>query len=302
MATTRTFGRRVLPAVLLCCLTLPAAADGLSRFEEAVKQAPPGAFAYQSGKALGDNGFILENVVVTPPPDATAGAKAEPIAIKRISVEDFDFAAIDKNLPPNFVKLRVEGIAVGPRPAEGIDLKEIAGVDKINADFQVDYRVDAGRKTMTLNRLELDLTGLARLELSMVLDGVDPEAVDNAASDATLRTASLVYEDHSLLGRTVPAAAKMQGADADGLIKMAKAGLDGMRAGQGPAALAVLDALASYIDDYKQPKGALRITVTPTAKTTVAQLADFKDPDEAIKVLGLVVSYPGTRPQAPAKQ
>src|SRR5204862_345924 len=66
---------------------------------------------------------------------------------------------------------------------------------------------------------------------------------------------------------------------------------------QGPAALAVLDALASYVEDYKQPKGALRITLTPTSKTSVGSLGDIKDPDEAIKVLGLVVSYPGTRPQ-----
>jgi hypothetical protein len=302
MFVTRTFGRWSVAALLLCCLALPAAADGLSRFQEAIKQAPPDSFVYKTGKSLGENGFVLEGVVLTPPPDATAGAKAEPIAIKRISVEDFDFASVDKNVPPNFVKLRVEGIAIGPKPAEGVDLKEITGLDKLNADFQLDYRVDAGRKTMTLNRLELDLNGLARLELSMVLDGINPEAVDNAASDATLRTATLVYEDRSLLGKTLPAAAKMQGADADGLIKMAKAGLDGLRSGQGPAALAVLDALGSYVEDYKQPKGALRITLTPTGKTSVASLGDFKDPDAAIKALGLAVSYPGTRPQPPAKK
>jgi hypothetical protein len=302
MLITRTLGRWSAAAVLVWGLALPAAADGLSRFEEAIKQAPAGSFVYKSGKSLGDSGFILEGVVLTPPPDATAGTKAEPIAIKRISVEDFDFAAVDKNTPPNFVKLRVEGIAIGPKPAEGVDLKEMTGLDKVLADFQLDYRVDAERKTMTLNRVELDMNGLARLEFSMVLDGVNPEAVDNAANDATLRTASLVYEDHSLLGKTVPAAAKMQGADADGLIKMAKAGLDGLRAGQGPQALAVLDALASYVEDYKQPKGALRITLTPTTKTSVASLGDLKDPDEAIKALGLVVSYPGTRPQAGDKK
>jgi hypothetical protein len=301
MLIARTFSRWTVAAVIIGGLTLPAHADGLTRFEEALKQAPPGSFSYKSGKALGDSGFVLEGVTLTPPPDATAGAKAEPVAIKRISVEDFDFASVDKNVPPNFVKLRVEGIAIGPKPAEGVDLKEMTGLDKVLADFQLDYRVDAERKTMTLNRVELDMNGLARLEFSMVLDGVNPEAVDNAANDATLRTASLVYEDHSLLGKTLPAAAKMQGADADGLIKMAKAALDGMRAGQGPAALSVLDALASYAEDYKQPKGALRITLTPTSKTSVASLGDIKDPDEAIKTLGLAVSYPGTRPHAPEK-
>ena len=298
MLITRTFGRWSAAALLAGSLSLPAAADGLSRFEEAIKQAPAGSFAYKSGKALGDNGFTLEGVMLTPPADATGGAKTEPIAIKRIAVEDFDFASVDKNAPPNFVKMRIEGIAIGPKPADGVDLKEMTGLDKLVADFQLDYRVDAARKTMTLNRLELDLNGLARLELSMVLDGVNPEAVDTAANDATLRTATLVYEDRSLLGKTLPAAAKMQGADADGMVKMAKAGIDGLRAGQGPAALAVLDALASYVEDYKQPKGALKITLTPTAKTSVAALGDFKDPDEAIKALGLVVSYPGTRPGA----
>jgi len=198
------------------------------------------------------------------------------------------------------VKMRIEGIAIGPKPADGVDLKEMTGLDKVLADFQLDYRVDPERKTMNLNRLELDLNGLARLELSMVLDGVNPEAVDNAANDATLRTATLVYDDRSLLGKALPAAAKMQGGEPDSLIQVAKAGIDGMRTGQGPAALAVLDALSSYVEDYKQPKGALKITLTPTAKTSVSSLGDIKDPEEAIKSLGLVVSYPGTRAQAPA--
>ena len=301
MLITRTFGRCTAAASMLCSLALPAAADGLSRFEEAIKQAPPGSFTYKSGKALGDSGFVLEGVVVTPPADATGGAKAEPVAIKRISVEDFDFASIDKNVPPNFVKLRVEGIAIGPKPAEGVDLKEMTGLDKLSADFLLDYRLDPERKTMTLNRLELDLSGLARLELSMVLDGVNPEAVDKAADDATLRTASLAFEDRSLLRTVLPVAAKLQGGDTDALLKTVKELLGGMRDGQGAPSLAVLDAVGSFVEDYKQPKGPLRITLNPTAKTTMASVAEIKDPDAAIKALGLVVSYAGTRPQgAPA--
>ena len=160
--------RRVLSGMAVaglsfCVVALPAAADGLSRFEEAMKQAPAGTLTYKSAKALGDNGFDLEGVVMTPPPDKTAGAKTEPIEIKRIAVEDFDFAAIDKNVPPGFIKTRLEGIVIQAKPAEGIDLAELAGLDKITADFQLDYRLDPERKTMTLNRLELDLNGLARI-------------------------------------------------------------------------------------------------------------------------------------------
>jgi len=53
------------------------------------------------------------------PAAATPGGKAEPIAIKKISVEDFDFAAFEKHTPPNFAKVRIEGIAVSAKPAEG---------------------------------------------------------------------------------------------------------------------------------------------------------------------------------------
>jgi hypothetical protein len=299
MPRQRILGGVATTSLLLWWLAVPAAAaDGLSRFEAALKDAPPGALTYKSGKALGDNGFVLDGVVVTAPAEATGGTKAEPIQIKRIVVEDFDFASIDKNVPPNFVKIRVEGIAIGPNPAEGIDLKALTGLDELTADFQLDYRVDGERKTMTLNRLELDLNGLARLELSMVLDGIEADAIDSSSPNATLRTASLVFEDRTLLGKTLPAAAKMQGSDADGLVKMAKAMLGEMREGQGPATLAVLDALASYVDDYKQPKGVLRLTFNPTGKTSVGSLSAMKSADDAVKALGLVVSYAGTRAQA----
>ncbi len=307
MAGQRILGRLAIASVLVCWLAAPAAADGLSRFKEAIKDAPPGALTYKTAKSLGDSGFVLDDVVVTPPPGATPG-KTQPIQIKRISVEDFDFASIDKNAPPNFARVRVEGIAIGAKPAEGIDLSQLAGIDKILADFQLDYRLDPERKTMTLNRLELDLNGLARVELSMVLDGVGADAVGNpdaAMNDATLRTASFVFEDRSLLSKVLPAAAKMQSIEPDALVKMGKVLLDGLRAGQGAATLAVLDAVASYIDDYKQPKGSLRITLNPPGKTSAAAFAAMKSADDAIKALGLVVSYAGTKtptPAAPAAQ
>ncbi len=268
---SRVLDRMAVAGLLFCWLALPAAADGLSRFEEAMKQAPAGTLTYKSAKALGDNGFVLEGVVVTPPPDKTPGAKAEPVEIKRIAVEDFDFASVDKKAPPNFARVRVEGIVIGAKPAEGIDLAELAGIDKITADFQLDYRLDPDRKTMTLNRLELDLNGLARL-----------------------------FEDRSLLSKVLPAAAKMQGIEPVALVVMSKALLAGLRAGQGNATLAALDALGSYLDDYQQPKGPLRVTLNPPEKTSAAALSAMTTPDEAITALGLVVSYAGTKPQAPA--
>ncbi|MGE5270195.1 MAG: hypothetical protein ACM3JG_11045 [Thiohalocapsa sp.] len=300
MLRGRSLGRVVTFALLggLAMPALPARADGLSRFEAAVKKADPGTLTYKNAKSLGDNGFLIEDVVLTPPPEKT-GAKTEPVAIKRVTIEDFDFAAVDKGRPPNFLKLRAEGIAIADKPVEGVDLAQMAGIDKLSADFQLDYRLDPERKTLNVNRVELDLAGLARIEVSFVLDGVSVDELakpDAAMNDATVRTATLAFEDRSLLAKVLPAAAKLQSTDADGLVKIGTEALNGMRAGQGPQALAAIDALVSYMTDYKGPKGPLKITLNPPAKLSAAAVSNAKTPDEAIKAMGLVVSYAGTRP------
>ncbi|HEV8678784.1 MAG TPA: hypothetical protein VGQ90_05360 [Stellaceae bacterium] len=298
----RMYGRAAGAAALLLWLVQPAAADGLAKFEKAIKEQPPGELTYKNAKALGDNGFVLEDVVIKPPEDAV-GAKTEPVAIKRVTVEDFDFAGVEKNAPPAFARVRVEGIAISGKPAEGIDLAKLAGIDKITADFKLDYRLDPDKKTMTLKQLEIDLNGLARLDFAIVIEGVSAESVekpDAAMNDATLRSASLVFEDRSLLGKVLPAAAKMQDIDPAALIGMAKMMLGGLRDGQGPATLAVLDAIGSFIEDYRAPKGPLKLALDPPGKTTAAAVMGMQTPDEAFKALGLKVSYAGSRPQAPA--
>jgi hypothetical protein len=273
----------------------PARADGLSRFQEVLRQAPPGVLSYKGGKALGDNGFVLEGVTVNPPPEGTGGVKTEPVHIERVAVEDFDFAAYNRNEAPNFAKLRAEGISIDTKTFDAFDLRELTGRDIVMADFQLDYRVDTERQTMTLNRLELDLRDIARIELSLALEGIKPNDRD-AAESASLRTASIVFEDRSLLGTAVPAAAKSRGVDPEEVAKLAETMLDSLRPGQGAATMAVLDALAGYVDDYRRPKGPLRITLNPPGKMPLAALADIKDPEDALKMLGLVVSYAGARP------
>jgi hypothetical protein len=66
---------------------------------------------------------VLEDVVVTLPVDATGGTKAEPVAIKRVTVENFDFAGLDKRVPL-FLKIRIEGITVaGSRRSASICIR-----------------------------------------------------------------------------------------------------------------------------------------------------------------------------------
>jgi hypothetical protein len=297
--------RLAAAAVCFAVLTVgPASADGLARFEKSIKpQIPAGGLTYKSSKALGDNGFVLEDVVVTPPPtDKDSKDPPQPINIKTITVEDLDFDAIEKQQPPLFAKLKIEGISTGSNPGGVFDLKQLAGVDKLTADFQLDYKLKPEAKTFTLDKLELNLNGLARLDTAMVLDGISPDIAakpDTAMDNASLKSATIVYDDHSLLAKALPIIAATQKSDPKALIAMATMMLDTARAGQGPAAQKAIDSLVAYLEDYEKPKGPLKIALNPPDQVSSAQLSDAKTADDIVKLLGVEVSYAGTRTSKP---
>ncbi len=278
----------------------PAAADGLGRFEKAIKpQIPPDMLTYKSAKALGDDGFQLDDAVITPPPDKDK--KPQPIKVKTITVERLDFDAIDKQQPPLYAKIKFDGVTAGSE-AGGFDLKQMANIDNVSADFGVDYRLDPDKKTFTLRRLELNLNGLGKLETSFVIDGLGADAAskpDQAMNDAFLKTGDLTYDDHSLLAKLMPVAAVMQGSDPKALTEMAIAFLDSVREGQGAAAQKAIDSLVAYVEDYAKPKGPLKITLNPPDKVSSAQLSAAKSADDMVKLLGIQVSYAGTRSSSP---
>jgi hypothetical protein len=305
MARTRFFG---LVTIAVCAGVLmadPAFADGLSRFEKSIKpQIPAGTFTYKSGKALGDDGFVLTDVVITPPPsDTDKNSKPQPISVKTITVEHLDFAAVEKQQPPLYAKVKFDGIVSGSTVA-GFDVKQMAGTDNVSADFGIDYRLDTDRNVFTLKRLELNLNGLAKLESSVVVEGVNADSAakpDEAMNDASLKTANLVYDDHSLLAKALPIAAVMQGSDPKVLVATAIAFLDGARAGQGPAAQKVIDSLVAFVEDYQKPKGPLKIALNPPDKVTSVELSDAKSADDMVKLLGIEVTYAGTRASTPSE-
>jgi hypothetical protein len=280
-----------------------AAADGLARFEKSIKpQIPPDTMTYGSAKALGDNGFVLQDVVITPPADPAKTDKPEPIKIKTITVESLDFDSIEQQTTPLFAKIRIEGIASGAN-AGSFNLKQLAGIDGLAADIALDYRLDADKKTLTLSKLELNLKGLARIELATVLVGVGADAVAQPGTgldDAALHSANFVYDDQSLLGKALPIAAAIQGNDPAALIQMAITVLDSGRVGQGPAAQKDIDALVAFLEDYQKPKGPLKITMKPPSDVSNADLGNSKSADDLVKILGLEVSYPGKRTSTPA--
>src|SRR5260221_4303079 len=79
----------------------------------------------------------------------------------------------------------------------------------------------------------------------------------------------------------------MQGSDPAGTIAIAKFMLAPLRAGQGPAAQAAFDAIESFVDDYKKPKGPLKVTLNPPDKISATALSSAAAADNVIKSLGL---------------
>jgi hypothetical protein len=301
MTRKRTIGLAAV-AVWFGVSASPVFADGLSQFEKTLKpQIPPDTFSYKGSKALGDDGFVLEDVVITPPPEAGKTDKPQPINVKTITVETLDFDSIAKQQPPLYAKIKLDGITTGSS-AGGFDLKQMAGLDSVSADFGINYELDADDKTFTLKRLELNLNGLAKLETAFVIDGVSADAAtapDKAMADASLKTATITYDDHSLLAKAIPIAAAMQGSDPKAMIAMATTFLDAARMGQGKPAQKAIDSLVAYMEDYQKPKGPLKIALNPPDKVSNADISDAKTADDMVKLLGIEVSYAGTRQSTP---
>jgi hypothetical protein len=302
-ATVRPAVLLVAGALLAFTLSVPALADGFDQFKKTLEpQIPPGTFSYKSGKGLGDDGFVLQDAVFTPPPsDADKTKKPDPIKIKTLTVEHLDFGSIQKNQPPLYAKVKFDGVTSGGN-AGGYDIKQMAGLDQIAADFGFDYKLDPDKRTFTLKRLELNLNGLGKLETSFVVDGLSPDAIakpDDAMKNAQLKSADLTYADASLLAKAIPIAAAMQGSDPKAFVAIAIAFLDGARANQGAAAQKAIDSLVAYVEDYQKPKGPLKIALNPPGDVSNADLENAKTADDLVKLLGLQVSYAGSRASKP---
>jgi hypothetical protein len=285
------------------------ALNGLQRFEKLLPALKDGlqkngqTLSYGSSSALGPSGFTLGDVVIDLPADpAKPGSKPSKATIKSVKVEDFDFDHLDLDNPaasqsgPYFMKVSVQGLAVNGGLLEQMSA---VGLPASSLDLALDYRYEEARKVLQLNRFEITLQGLARLELSMILDGVPPPNMAGAQAAATetkLRTATLTFDDKSLLKTIVPIAALISGTPVDDGVAMITGMGSTMAAGQSPASVANIDALLSFARDWKAPAGTLQIALLPPASVSMADVQAVNSPDAAQKILGLKVTYAGTTP------
>ena len=289
--------------VLLVGLSLFAtvqahAQNGLQRFEKDIKpQLEFKSFTYDKAAPLGDKGFTLSNVVAVVPASATGG-KDSTIKIEKVTVEEADFDRMKdtgkKDEVPLFAKIKIEGMT-GDDELSG--MLESFGIPKAPVDLALDYRLNPADKVLTVSKLEVGLQGQGSLSLSLVLDGVSDKASEAAGAKdtASLRSASLVYTDVGLLSQLVPAVAKQQGMAADAMIAMAVAPIGAFAVGKGPGTVKALDGLASFITDWKKPKGPITISVAPAKSASLADLDKLEQPNALTDIFGLKVEYAGTR-------
>ncbi len=274
--------------LLLGLATASWAQNGLERFEKEIKpQLELKNFSYGSGAPLGSSGFVLNDVVAVVPASAATGDKESTVKIKKVTVDELDFERLTKDASPEdsprFAKLRLEGITGDDDLFAAL---KPYGVPNVPVDVALDYRIDTAAKVLHLNNLEMTLRGQASIALAMVLEGIsDKTNAASAKDDGRLRSAKLTFDDKGLLAKVVPPLADAEGLKPDDVVKTALASIAGFAAPQGPQTLQALDAIASYIADWKAPKGALTLglKLMPNALTDL---------------FGFTATYPGTRPGA----
>ena len=292
----RTIWASVASALLALWLATAAwAQDGLQRFEKELKpQFELKSFTYANAAPLGSSGFVLNDVTAVIPANAATGDKESTVKIQKVTVDSLDFDRLKKDGKdsdaPRFAKFKLEGMTGND---EMFTALQPYGVPNVPLDIALDYTLDPATKVLDVKTLEVGMRGQAKFALSLLLDGISDMA--GAKDDARLRSASLTVDDTGLLAKLLPAWAKEEGVQPEELVRTALEGLAGFAAQQGPDTLKSLDAVASFLADWKAPKGPLVLGLKPTKTTGLADLDKVAMPDALTTEFGFTATYPGTK-------
>ncbi len=295
---------RIAVVALMALLTFgfsqgALAQNGLQRFEREVKpQLEFKSFTYGSSAAQGPSGFVLNDVVAVIPAVPGTTEKETTIRIDKVTVDALDFDRLKKDsspdLAPRFAKFAFQGMAGDD---QAFALLAPYGISKAPVDLALDYLIDPDKKVLTISKLELNLRGQSRMTLALIMDGIDDRTsqVATAKDDGRLRTATLEIADTGLLAKVIPAIAKEEGTTAEALVAMSLVPIAAFANGQGSPTLKALDGVVSFLTDWKQPKGPIKIAITPAKTAGMADLEKVMEPNGLTTVLGLTVDYAGTR-------
>ncbi len=283
----------VAAGLIAVLYTAPVSADGLARFQqEILPKLRKNEFAYEKASSLGANGFVLEKVVVSS--SAEAGRPGRPeLRIARLEVEELDFDGFAAG-EARFAKVAAKGMVVPESGAYAADARRF-GAAMSPADSRLEYRWDPASQVLAINRFEL-VSGRDHVSLEAVLDKVQalrgPKAWDVGVS---VRTARLVYDNHQSLARALRLFAAQSGKTEETVHREWMNRIAVTANGKGQRTTQAADAIASFVQDYRQPKGALTLTFRPAQPVPYAMLlAALFLPDPA-QVAGLAATYPATR-------
>jgi hypothetical protein len=281
--------------LVLWLATAAWAQNGLERFEKELKpQFELKAFTYANAAPLGSSGFVLNDVVAVIPANPATGDKESTVKIQKVTVDALDFDRMKKDAKddeaPRFAKLKLEGVTGDD---EMFTALQPYGVPNVPFDMALDYTLDPKTKVLDVKTLEIGMRGQAKLALSLVMDGVSDIA--GAKDDARLRSASLTVDDTGLLAKLLAAWAKEEGVKPEELVQTALEGLAAFAAQQGPDTLKALDAVASFVSDWKAPKGPLVLGLKPAKTAGLSDLDKVALPDALTTEFGFTATYPGTK-------
>ena len=274
------------------------AENGLERFEKELKpQLELKKFSYSGGEARGSSGFVLNDVVAVIPANPATGDKESTVKIQKVTVDELDFDRLKKDSKsdeaPRFAKLKLEGMTGDDDMFTAL---QPYGVPNVPVDIVLDYRLDPATKVLDVKTLEVSLRGQAKISLALVVDGIsDTSGMAGAKDDGRLRSASLTIDDIALLAKLVPAAAEAEGLKPDGMVQTARAAIAGFAEPQGAETLKALDAVSSFIADWKAPRGALILGLKPAKTAGLDDLDKIMMPNALWTVFGFTASYPGTK-------
>jgi len=278
------------------------AQNGLERFEKELRpQFELKSFTYSDAEPLGDSGFVLNDVVAVVPANAATGDKESTVKIKKVTVEKLDFDRLRKDASddeaPRFAKLKLEGMTGDD---EMFTALQPYGVPNVPVDIALDYRLDPATKVLDIKTLEVGLRGQAKVAVSLVMDDVSDKTseISDAKDEGRVRTASLSLDDNGLLAKLLAAWAKDEGVKPEELVQTGLLALAAFAEPQGPQTLKALDAVASFMADWKAPKGTLVLGLKPAKTAGLADLDKLGVPDALTTEFGFSADYPGTRPGA----
>lgn len=273
------------------------AQNGLERFEKELKpQLELEKFTYGNARPLGTAGFELDDLQVVMPVAAT-GDKQSTVRIQKATIEALDFDRLNKDAKdgpaPRFARLKLEGMTGDDELFAAL---EPYGVPRVPVDIVLDYKLDPDARVLTLDTLEVSLRGQARLALSLVMDGItDKTDMDTAKDEGRLRSASFTIDDKELLGKLVPAFAKEEGMTPEELVGTVLDAIAGFARLQSGDTLKALDAIASFLGDWKVPAGALALGLKPAKTAGLDDIDKIMVPDALSTIFGFTATYPGTR-------